>query len=148
MKPTRKLNLPLSEEINYDNSRSIPLPERPLRSTRETLTVYLVGVLDSGLHLPRGFLLHLRFPEGISHAGHSIAGTALVSALCASAMRLLLLCTFALLAIQDSLASGGIRPNELWVVVTTINPPTSSIIRAAFEGKWSMVIVGDRKSPK
>lgn len=33
-----------------------------------------------------------------------------------------------------------------WIVITTINAPTPSVLRAAAEGNWSMVVVADLKS--
>ena len=49
--------------------------------------------------------------------------------------------------IRDKLIGIG-QKNDKWIVVTTINPPTPTIKRLATLKGWSIVVIGDSKTPK
>ena len=49
--------------------------------------------------------------------------------------------------IRDRLIGIG-HNNDKWIVITTINPPTPTIKRLASLQGWSVVVIGDSKTPK
>ncbi len=52
-----------------------------------------------------------------------------------------------LLQNRQSTTNDSVRPDK-WIVMTSINYPTSAVKRYAQLNDWRLVVVGDRKTPK